>query len=90
MYTPASQPHRPTMRPSQPAVGECRGGGACSGSLGASSERSSSTVTPNSRARARSLSTSGAASPSSHLLTAWRDTPTRPASSSWDSPAFLR
>ena len=104
MRTPASQPYRRTSLPMRPVArsklpgtggadvpGSSRGGGVCSRApAGSPSLSSSSVVTPKARARASSLSTSGVASPSSHLLTACRDTPTRAASSSWDSlAAFL-
>ena len=51
---------------------------------------SSATDTPNSRARAMRFAMSGAAALVSHLLTAWRLTPSRAPSSSWETPRAFR
>ena len=70
-----------------------KGSGAeASGGAGVSSgvAVSSATEMPNSRLRARRFSMSGEAMSVSHLLTAWRLTPSLAPSSSWEMPSPFR
>lgn len=84
------QPAIASDHPADPAGGAGESGLGDESGAGGVWRSSSSVVTPKTCASATSFSTSGVASPSSHLLTACRETPTFPASSSWDSLARLR
>ena len=81
--------HPPRLRGGEEEAGLSAASGAFRGG-GSGICVSSATLTPNSRARASRFSMSGAAAPVSHLLTAWRLTPSRAPSSSWEMPRVLR